>query len=408
MSTHLESTYYAACGTASDAREALRRLRSPGSPMYAERKRACDEADAALDAATEAYMPGHIQQLADSRDLKAARFSALRADGFDGFCMNAGDVTRADVLLAAAEADRIASQRAGEEAHVTALARSFANVEELDPEWVIDGFIPAATVTLIAGPGGTGKSLAAASWAATVSRRSNVLIASLEDSPEFSLKARLREAGADLARVFDMSEADGRPFDITKDIQRLYMIAADLAPELLIIDTLSACSPVSLTAVVSVRNRIMNPLLAFARQTGCAVALIHHVTKSGEIAGSQALTDSVRQVLSIGRDEQDPRVRVVSVHKTNLSAEKSEARFTIAEGPKAEWLDSSTIKSSPSGEATSRDKILASLKTSQSPVTAQSVTASTGLNYGAVRVALHRMMKAGLVRSEGVNAYSAA
>jgi putative DNA primase/helicase len=298
--------------------------------------------------------------------------------------------------------------------------RSFADVDEISPDYVWAPFIQSGQVTILCARGGTGKSMLAVDVTARVTTGAdmpdgsagqspaNVVYVSLEDSPEFALKARLRHAGADLSRVYDASEFDGRPFDIVRDISRLYEVSADVAPALIVIDTLSAASPVSLTAVKPVRTLIVGPLLALAAQTGSAVLLIHHLTKAGQMAGSQALMDSVRQVLAVTPAKTDSRVKVLSIVKTNIgSAVAPSASYRIVDGPSIEWLDSSSvISTAPVG--TAKAKILLALQESAVPMSAQQVAASTGVPYATCRMTLSRAVKAGMASQEGMNSYAAA
>ena len=111
----------------------------------------------------------------------------------------------------------------------------------------------------------------------------------LEDSPEASTIHRLTAAKAELGNVIDASESpSGTPFDVTTDLPWLREVNDQAGGvRLVVLDTLSAASPVALTSVTTVRNKIMRPLLAFARDTGAAVLVVHHTTKSGRDRGQQ-------------------------------------------------------------------------------------------------------------------------
>jgi RecA-family ATPase len=172
--------------------------------------------------------------------------------------------------------------------------RTFDHITPCEPEWVSSGRVPCGTVTVLAAPGGAGKSFFAADLAARVSRGDTmadrtagsfpapVAFIGLEDSPEASTIHRLAAAKADLGNVIDASESpSGTPFDVTEDLPWLREVndRAD-GLRLVVLDTLSAASPVSLTGVAAVRNKIMRPLQAFARDTGAGVLVVHHTTKA--------------------------------------------------------------------------------------------------------------------------------
>jgi AAA domain len=295
----------------------------------------------------------------------------------------------------------------------TQLPRSFAEVEPVQPEWVWTGFIPSATVTLLAAPGGVGKSFLACDIAARVSRGdcfadgspgaipSPVAYISLEDSPEASTVHRLTAARADLSRVIDCAHPS---FDITTDLPWLRKVNDRAGGfRLVVVDTLSAAAPVSLTSVATVRQRVLAPLLSFAADTGAAVLAVHHTTKAGDVAGSRGLVDGVRQVLTIERHKADPRVRTVHVHKTNVSTDVSDIRYTITSGA-VDWQADIGQPANGDGQA----RIMLLLRNTHTAMSAQEIAARTGITYPTVRVLLHRLSKTEQVMSPGRNAYLAA
>jgi hypothetical protein len=280
-------------------------------------------------------------------------------------------------------------------------------------------------VTILAAPGGIGKSFFAADLAARVSRGdvmadgapgslpAPVVLVGLEDSPEASTVHRLAAAGADLSRVIDASEGpSGAPFDVTEDLAWLREVNDQAGGvRLVVVDTLGAASPVSLTAVATVRNKVMRPLLKFAADTGAAVLAVHHTTKAGEIAGSKAVVDSVRQVLMIERDTADPRVRALRVHKTNIASDQTpDVRYVLAGGGRetaVSWLCDIGQHSGRGPASNGQARVLLLLRNTSEPLTAQQIAQRTSLAYPTVRVLLHRLAGRGLVESPGRNAYSA-
>jgi len=303
--------------------------------------------------------------------------------------------------------------------------KTFAQITPCEPEWVWEGRIPCGTVTILAAPGGVGKSFFAADLAARVSRGdlmpdgttgaapAPVVYLGLEDSPEASTIHRLAAARANLGNVIDASENDsGAPFDVTEDLPWLREIVDQAGGvRLVVIDTLSAASPVTLTGVATVRGKIPRPLLAFAKDTGAAVLVVHHVTKAGTVAGSKAIEDGVRQVLTISRDAADPRIRSLHLHKTNVASDQlPDVRYTLTgsgRDTRVEWLISNELNHGRGPSSNGQARVLMLLRNTGAPLSAQEIAARTGVSYATVRVLLHRLSGRGLVTSPTRNAYTA-
>lgn len=304
-------------------------------------------------------------------------------------------------------------------------ARTFAEITPTEPEWAWPGRIPCGTVTILAAPGGVGKSFFAADLAARISRGdmmpdgtsgaapAPVIYVGLEDSPEASTVHRLTAARADLGNVIDASESpSGAPFDVTTDLPWLREVNDQAGGvRLVVIDTLSAASPVTLTGVATVRNKVLRPLLAFAKDTGAAVLVVHHITKSGTVAGSKAIEDGVRQVLTISRDTADPRIRTLHLHKTNIASDQiPDVRYILS----GEGRDTAVSWLCDIGQHTGRGpasngsaRVLLLLRNTTAPLSAQEIASKTGISYATVRVLLHRLGGKGLVVSPNRNAYTA-
>ncbi len=304
-------------------------------------------------------------------------------------------------------------------------ARTFAEITPTEPEWVWEGRIPCGTVTVLAAPGGAGKSFFAADLAARVScgdmmpdgtpgaLPAPVIYIGLEDSPEASTVHRLTAARADLANVIDASESpSGAPFDVTADLPWLREVNDQCGgARLVVLDTLSAASPVTLTGVATVRNRVLRPLLMFARDTGAALLVVHHVTKAGSVAGSKAIEDGVRQVLTISRDTADPRVRSVHVHKTNIASDRTaDVRYILSgEGRETavSWLCDIGQYTGRGPASNGQARVLLLLRNTSAPLSAQEIASKAGIGYATVRVLLHRLAGRSLVISPTRNAYTA-
>jgi hypothetical protein len=286
---------------------------------------------------------------------------------------------------------------------------AFDAVEPLQGEWVWGDHIPTAEVTIAAGAGGVGKGMLCCDLAARVSRGeplpgdtesyppSAVIWISAEDDSNVVTANRLRAAGADLTRIFDLSEVNGTAFTLPEHIPALADAVRATEARLVILDPLAGVAPVSLSSVTKVRS-ILTPVRDLARATGAAVLITHHLTKDGKISGSPAVIDGVRSVLTVARDKQDPNVRAVSVLKSNMGADAPVVRYKIqvdddGGSARVQYVSEDEIAQPLSGQ----DKILAVL--TAEPMSGQAIATATGIEYSTVRVLMSRMIASGKAAS---------
>lgn len=292
--------------------------------------------------------------------------------------------------------------------------RSFADVELMQPESLWPGFIPLSTPVLLAGTGGVGKGFLAADIIGRVTRADwpgnipvmpdgtlsdvpsgNVVTILPEDDACTVVAWRLRAACADPSRVYDMTEG----FTLPESLPALTRAVSDVGDvRLVVIDPLSAVSSVHLSSgAVRIRGALTNPLEAFAADTGVALLVVLHLTKDDKtVQGSKTITDAARVVLSASRSRQRDSIRQLSVLKGNNIRDDAVMSYTITGGPygaHVEWLDTADAEGLP--EDRTRERVLTALRESAGPLSPQQLATDTGASYGAVRVALHRLGKAG-------------
>ena len=210
------------------------------------------------------------------------------------------------------------------------VSEPYSNIEAVPMEWLIEGFIPRGTVTLMAGPGGCGKGMVTITIAAKVSKVASVVMVTSEDDLQSTVAYRLRAAGADLSKVHDLTfDDDGNPFTLPGmigELRRTVDKIGDVA--LIVIDPLMACVETSIASNLGAR-KVIAPLQRLAAEVGCAVIVTHHTVKSGAVAGSKGLTDACRIVYTIEPDRENPAVMVMRSSKANITNGEGCRRYYI-------------------------------------------------------------------------------
>jgi DNA repair protein RadA/Sms len=169
------------------------------------------------------------------------------------------------------------------------VARNMSGLRELD--WVLGGGIVAGSVVLVGGEPGIGKSTLLLQVAASVASGSmRALYVSAEESaPQVRLRAE--RLGADALEVDLLTETS---------LDEILASARAHAPHLLVVDSIQTIHCEDLEgapgSVGQVREAAAR-LTRYAKETGCAVFLVGHVTKGGSVAGPKTLEHIVDTVL---------------------------------------------------------------------------------------------------------------
>ena len=294
---------------------------------------------------------------------------------------------------------------------------AFADIEPAEAEWLWKNYLPAGETTVVAGAGGIGKSFWVADMAARVSNgqpmpdgseggpAGSVILVSAEDDAASTTVYRLKASGADLGMVHDLSEVDRQPFTVPDHLPQLRQLIAELGDcRMVVLDPASAVSSVPLsTGPVNLRKKFLTPLRQLARDTGVSVILIHHLVKSGDIAGSKCMVDGVRSVLTIERDEADARLRLLKLHKGNLAKDTtSPVRYGLnGEGDDAHVVYAAQLED-PVRPGSGTAGVLSLLRLG-GPMGAHEVAQRTGTPYFSIKVALARLVKRGeITRDNGI------
>lgn len=216
---------------------------------------------------------------------------------------------------------------------------SIDQVEEKEPEWLITDYMPKGQITVLAGDGGAGKTTIWCAIAAAVSSGSQcflnhdnpfaekcepgkVLFFSSEDSAEYTLKGRLRRAGAMLGNVFYLDLADDHFPEIKFNAPVLEEYIKEYRPKLVVFDPLQSFIPPDVQ--MGQRNAMracLTPLTGLGEKYGTTFLIIVHTNKQVGLWGRKRIADSAdiwdiaRSVLIAG--EAGDGVRYISQEKSN-------------------------------------------------------------------------------------------
>ncbi|MEE1611891.1 AAA family ATPase [Microvirga sp. CF3016] len=227
-----------------------------------------------------------------------------------------------------------------------------ADVNQQRVSWLWPDRIPLGKLTIIVGDPGLGKSLLGAYLAATVSQgalwpitedpapKGSVLLVSTEDDIADTIVPRLHAAGAETQAVHlcqGTEHGSGRcSLDLTRDIEALEQVAADLSDlKLIVIDPITACLGRANQNTAGAVRAVMTRLAEFAARTGVAVVVISHLNKSASrsammrATGSLAFVAVARAAFLVTKDPVDSDRRLLLPIKSNLSADRQGLSFRV-------------------------------------------------------------------------------
>ena len=162
-----------------------------------------------------------------------------------------------------------------------------SDIQEKTAEWLVPGYMPRGQINIWAGDGGSGKTTAWCGLAAAISagrrvffenevpdefmdnKPEKVIFFSSEDSLEYTLKARLRKAGANMDNIYSVSLKDERFSQIKFNSQLLKDLIREVKPALVVFDPLQAFIPpeIQMGQRNAMRN-CLNPLIGLGEEYG--------------------------------------------------------------------------------------------------------------------------------------------
>lgn len=242
--------------------------------------------------------------------------------------------------------------------------------------WLWPGRVPLAKVTIIEGDPDSGKSTITLDLAARVSSGTpmpllehlgsqppaGVVLVCAEDDLGDTILPRVLAAGGELAKIGSITlqrdeQGELIPLALPEDMHRLRGAITERSAKLMIIDPITAY----LTATINSNNdaqvrRAMTPLGDMAQKTGCAIVLVRHLNKSGELkakyrgGGSIAFTGAARSVLVVDQHPEQDDIYVLARVKGNLAKRAGVPSVTykidsdeLFESPVIHWIGTDKI-----------------------------------------------------------------
>ncbi len=213
-----------------------------------------------------------------------------------------------------------------------AAMRMPTGIGELDR--VLGGGVVDGSLVLVGGDPGIGKSTLLTQLSANISSRGDrVLYISGEESAR-QIKLRANRLGASVSGFYVLAEND---ISIIEDRMKL------VAPSVMVIDSIQtmyrtdiSSAPGSVTQVRECTAQLMR----LAKNSGCAVFLVGHVTKEGTIAGPRVLEHMVDAVLYFEGDRSS-QYRILRAVKNRFGSVNELGMFEMTSGGMREVVNAS-------------------------------------------------------------------
>ncbi|APG63077.1 DNA repair protein RadA [Sphingorhabdus lutea] len=262
---------------------------------------------------------------------------------WQGQCDDCGEwnsiVEEAPVTIFAQKHDLSAGGRlvslSGLDSDIAIPERMKIGMEELDR--AIGGGLVAGSATLVAGDPGIGKSTLLLQACAALARQGkNCVYISGEEAVD---QVRLR------ARRLGLADAPVQLASATSVRDILTTLRGGNIPDLLIIDSVQTMHSDLIEGAPGTVSQVRassQELIRFAKENGCALLLVGHVTKDGNIAGPRVLEHMVDTVLSF-EGERSHQYRIMRAVKNRFGGTDEIGVFAMQEGGLVEVANPSTL-----------------------------------------------------------------
>ena len=207
------------------------------------------------------------------------------------------------------------------EVHKQVQPRLSTGLTEFDR--VLGGGIVPGSVVLIGGSPGIGKSTLLLQTICLLSEQIPVLYVTGEESLE-QVAMRAERLGLPTKGVHVLAQTE---------VHEICAVAASLKPKAMVIDSIQTMYTTELPSApggVSQVRESAAQLTQFAKQTGVALFLVGHVTKSGEVAGPRVLEHIVDTVIFL-EGQEDSRFRVMRSLKNRFGSAYELGIFAMTE-----------------------------------------------------------------------------
>lgn len=278
-------------------------------------------------------------------------------------------------------------------------------------DWLVAALMPMATTALLYAEAGTGKTLLVNSiikavaggqdWNGYPTKHGKVLYIQT-DEPEVNTSHNLKEAGFESVPNENLTIYFKWQFS---QMAKLKETIEQEQPKLVVIDSLTSCNRSSTVEEKNVEYaRSLYELRDIAMETGCAIIVLHHENKNGQVRGTTAIKANVSEVWHLKSCD-----KLSSTHRL-LEIEKSRAgcngtRQLQLDTYDLSWQDQGEYdprsKEGQSSSMSTGAKLLAHLKERPGVMFEPSELAyEFGKSRDAIRKALARLHKSGLLECE--------
>ncbi len=252
--------------------------------------------------------------------------------------------------------------------------RCVTGIAEFDR--ALGGGLVAGSATLLGGDPGIGKSTLLLQTAANLARRGlSVAYVSGEEAVD---QVRLR------AQRLGLGDAPVQLAAATSVRDILTTFAGPNPPALLVIDSIQTMHSDMIEGAPGTVSQVRasaQELIRFAKECGCAVMLVGHVTKDGSIAGPRVLEHMVDTVLSF-EGERSHQYRILRASKNRFGATDEIGVFAMAEEGLAEVANPSALFLAERGENVSGATVFPALEGTR-PVLVEIQALTVRLSSGA-------------------------
>jgi DNA repair protein RadA/Sms len=220
-----------------------------------------------------------------------------------------------------------------EQVTLTAIERQCTGFSELNR--VLGGGLVPGSVTLLGGDPGIGKSTLLLQMLTHLSQRQTVLYITGEESlQQIGLRAQRLGLMADNIQLLAATQLDV-----------ILAQASTLKPDVIVLDSIQTVYTAQLSSApgsVSQVRECAAQCVQLAKQSGCALFLVGHVTKEGALAGPRILEHMVDTVLYF-EGQSDNRLRMIRAVKNRFGAANELGVFAMTDKGLREVANPSAI-----------------------------------------------------------------